>query len=107
MRRSISPILLKFRETYPRQTALELARCTGASPRHCERALSGRGKLGEKFLIALLRSKDFGEAAYDAAMEGCSQPWYVQKKKKIELSELWQTVADTKRQIEKKLEAAE
>lgn len=103
--RAISPILLKFGELFPRQTAAELVVRTGASPRHCERVLGGRGQLGEKFLIALLRS-DFGEAGYLALMAGCRQPWFGRLQRQFELSELRQTISRARRGLEA-LEAAE
>lgn len=78
---------------------------TGASVRHCERALAGRSRLGEKFLIALLRS-DFGEQGYLALMAGCKQPWFGRLTRQFELSELRQTMARARRGLEA-LEAAE
>jgi hypothetical protein len=105
IRRSISPILLKFAKDFPRQTPVELAIRTGASPRHCERVLGGHGALGEKFLIALLRS-DFGKVAYFEIMAGCAQPWFVRLQRQFDLSEARQAVTRTLRSLEA-LEAAE
>jgi hypothetical protein len=105
MSRSISPILLKFRACFPRQTPAELAVRTGASIRHCERALAGGCRLGEKFLIALLRS-DFGETGYLALMTDCKQPWFARLAKQFEFSKARQVIAAAKRRLEV-LEAGE
>lgn len=105
MRRSISPILLKFRKVYPSQTPHELSKRTGASTRHCERALGGHGALGEKFLIRLMRS-DFGRDAYFALMAGCDQAWFVRLQRQFEISDARRTVLQAERSLQL-LEAAE
>jgi len=92
-------MLLKFQKQFPRQTALELALRTGASPRHCERALGGYSQLGERFLQALLRS-DFGKEALLSIMDGSQARWFGRFKRHIEVSELRRAVALAQRGLE-------
>lgn len=98
--RSISAILLKFQQVFPRQSAVELALRTGADVRHCERCLAGTRALGPEFLIALLRS-DFGPHAWTAIMQGCDQPWFSRIERLSEIANMRRKVGEVSRAIER------
>lgn len=96
----ISPILRKFREKFPRKTALELALRTGADVKHCEKCLAGTRDLGAGFQQELLRSDDFGKDALIALMGDCSAPWWKAYRRHLAISELRSTQAATQRRLE-------
>ncbi len=100
--RSISPILLKFKELYPEQTAIELALKTGADVRHCERCLAGTRDLGLDFTLSLL-ARVPGKQGFDlfVALMGQARPdWLVDVIRRQEIGQIERELRATKRRLE-------
>ena len=85
--RSISPIVLAFKENFTAKTALELALRTNASVSMCEKVLDGRAALGGEFLENLMAS-DFGGIALMVIASGSRAPWARDYLRQVDLCNL-------------------
>lgn len=97
--RSISPVMRKFKQLFPKYTAAELMKRTGAKFSHCEKVVTGKRELGSLFQQKLLQS-DVGKPILIVIMGESKADWWVGFHRHLKLADLVKAQARTQASIE-------